>query len=146
MSWAISILAMGSNTLLAYGALVLAGAAFITRLHPLVPRILSSMLTVCLLCVSVWHFSARHHNHEARLEALNDELRILKQHTEMQRQVQEKANIKLANRIRLTTELQEQIDDYEKALASGQGGACPSDDEYDRRMRAIQIGSASSSR
>ncbi|MEO9648474.1 hypothetical protein [Roseibium sp.] len=139
LAWLSGLIGFGLAVLLAYGGLAGAAVAFASRLDPRIPKTLSGVLTVAFLCVSVWNFSAIHHDRQLEIDRLQGVVAAMaKQAAEWRRVAQHQQKLAAA-RLENNAQLQEQIDDYDDALATGAVGACDADDEYLRRMRAIRF-------
>ncbi|MBS8259713.1 hypothetical protein DYI23_05730 [Roseibium polysiphoniae] len=139
LAWLSDLIGFGLAVFLAYGGLAGATIAFASRLDPRTPKRLSSVLSVALLCVSVWNFSALHHDRQAEVDRLQAVIVSMAKQAAEWRKVARHQQELAAARLENNALLQEQIDDYDVALATGAVGACDADDEYLRRMRAIQF-------
>lgn len=139
LAWLSDLIGAGLVMLLANGGLAGAVVAFLARFDPRVPAWLSSSLSAALLCVSVWHFSALHHDRQVEVDRLQAEIVSMAKQAAEWRKVARHQQELAAARLENNAQLQEQIDDYDDALATGAVGACDADDDYLRRMRAIQF-------
>ncbi|MEP4031210.1 hypothetical protein [Roseibium polysiphoniae] len=139
LAWLSDLIGSGLAVLLAYGGLAGATVAFAARLDPRMSKMLSSVVSVALLCVSVWNFSAIHHDRRVEVDRLQGVVAAMaKQAAEWRKEAKHQQEL-AAERLENNAQLQGQIDDYDDALATGTVGACDTDDEYLRRMRAIRF-------
>jgi hypothetical protein len=129
----------GIETLLAYGALVGALLAFIARFEPRTPNWFSSLITTALLCVSVWFFSALHHDREAEVAQLKADNNALTRVATAHKIISEQASKSLLDRVQQLSSVEEKVRDYELELERGKISACPPDPAYLSRMRALQF-------
>ncbi|MEP0236214.1 hypothetical protein [Roseibium sp.] len=139
LAWLSDLIGFGLTVLLAYGGLAGATVVFASRLDPRMPKTLSTVVSVALLCVSVWNFSAIHHDRRVEVDRLQGVVAAMaKQAAEWRKEAKHQQEL-AAERLENNAQLQGQIDDYDDALATGTVGACDTDDEYLRRMRAIRF-------
>ncbi|KZL17270.1 hypothetical protein [Pseudovibrio sp. WM33] len=135
-----SFISTGIETLLAYGALVGAVLAFVARFEPRTPNWLSTLATTALLCVSVWFFSALHHDREAEVAQLKADNSALTRVAAAHKVISEQASKNnLLDRIQQLSSVEEKVRDYELELERGKIAACPPDPAYLSRMRALQF-------
>ena len=134
-----SFISTGIETLLAYGALAGAVLAFAARFEPRTPKWLSTHATTALLCVSVWHFSALHHDREADIAQLKADYNALTRVAAAHKVISQQANKSLLDRLQQVGALEAKVRDYELELQKGRVAACPSDPAYLRRMHALQF-------
>ncbi|MEI2386019.1 hypothetical protein [Breoghania sp. JC706] len=133
------LVGIGLTTLLAWGGLVLAAAAFVARADPRVPGWASSIAATALLCVAIWNFSALHHDRADDLRRLRETIAEQARQREAAEEIAARAQEAARTRANEAETLRGQIDDYERALATGDVAACPDDPDYRRRMRDIRI-------
>ncbi|WP_057465674.1 hypothetical protein [Pseudovibrio sp. POLY-S9] len=134
-----SFISVGVVVLIAYGALAGAALAFLARFDPRTPDWVSTLVAVSLLCVSIWHFSALHHDREAEVAQLRADFKALTRITAAHKIIAEQANASLLERIQQMRGLEEKVRDYELELARGSAAACPSDPAYLNRMRSLKF-------
>ncbi|SDR01763.1 hypothetical protein [Pseudovibrio sp. Tun.PSC04-5.I4] len=138
------LMLLGLSTYKIIAVLALGGAvlAFAVRIDPRIPKALSTLVCVALLCVSVWFSSAYHYDKQAELGRLNADLQALNRIAAAHERVSTQANAALLKRIEQVGDLQKQVTEYEVELERGGVSACPADDAYLKRMRAIRFGQA----
>jgi hypothetical protein len=131
------------------GALALAVLCWGARFHPSV-RGLSYELAVAgfgaALAAASWTASGLHHDRAAELEQAKRDLERWQQVAEEQAAQRERFAAVAFRQMQLAQEraielysMQEIVDDYENALASGGAGACAADEPYTRSMRKIRV-------
>ncbi|KZL17706.1 hypothetical protein PsAD2_03043 [Pseudovibrio axinellae] len=138
----LSTIGVGLHTLVAYLALAGAALAFAARLDPRIPKALSTLVSVLLLCVSVWSFSALHYARYEEVADLKARVAALDRIAQVHKRIAQKTNADLLERIVQVGSLQQQVADYEIELEKGSISACPADPAYIERMRALQFGGA----
>lgn len=148
---ALSLIGSALQFVFAAGALAVAVLAWGIRFHPQVrlSLILQEVAVLAFgaaMAVSGWGWSAIHHDRQAELEEARREAeRLQAVITEQARQRTEyeavsiRQTVLAQQRAEDLQNMQETVDDYEEALASGGAGACASDDAYSGSMRAIRI-------
>ena len=134
---------------LAGGALALAFAVYGARFHPAVPLPARELLVLgfgACLAVAAFLGAGIHHDRSAELEQAQRDLerwqKVAAEQAAQRQRYQDVARrqMQLAqDRAFALQNMQEIVDDYEDALASGGAGACAADDAYGRAMRSIRI-------
>jgi hypothetical protein len=138
-----------AQVLLAGGAVALAFVAYGARFHPAVPAPGRELLVLgfgACLAASAFLGSGIYHDRAAELQQAQRDLerwqRVAEKQAEQRQRYQDIARrqMQLAqDRAFALQNMQEIVDDYEDALASGGAGACAADDAYGRAMRSIRI-------
>ncbi|SDR00168.1 hypothetical protein [Pseudovibrio sp. Tun.PSC04-5.I4] len=142
MSTFLMLLGLSTYKIIAVLALAGAALAYTARIDPRIPKVLSTLACVALLCVSVWFSSAYHYDKQAELGRLNADLQALSRIAAAHERVSTHANAALLQRIKQVGTLQQQVTEYEVELEKGGVSACPADDAYLKRMRSIRFGQA----
>ncbi len=157
MGWIAGAIGIGLATLAAYGAALGALAALalalalplVLRAYPLIPGMLTGVARgvlvgagVALAAVSAWHFSALSHDRTNELRRLQTVIAEQARQREAAEAIAARAREAAADRVRIAETLQEQVNEFERAIAAGEVAPCPDDPGYRRRMRRIHIGGA----
>ncbi len=131
------------------GVLGLAFVAYGARFHPTVPAPARELLVLgfgACLAVAAFLGSGIYHDRAAELEQAQRDLerwqRVAEKQAEQRQRYQDvtRRQMQLAqDRAFALQSMQEIVDDYEDALASGGAGSCTADDPYSRAMRSIRI-------
>ena len=134
---------------LAGSALALAFAVYGARFHPAVPLPARELLVLgfgACLAVAAFLGAGIYHDRSSELEQAQRDLerwqRVAEKQAEQRQRYQDVARrqMQLAqDRAFALQDMQEIVDDYEDALASGGAGSCAADDAYSRAMRSIRI-------
>ncbi len=160
MGWIAAAIGIGLATLAAYGAALGALAALalalalplVLRAYPLIPGVLTGLsrgvlvgVGVALAALSAWHFSALSHDRSSEMRRLQAVIAEQERQREAAEAIAARAQEAAADRIRIAETLQEQVNEFERAIAAGEVASCPDDPGYRRRMRRIHIGGAATS-
>ncbi|WP_297842965.1 hypothetical protein [uncultured Roseibium sp.] len=138
-----------TQVLMAGVAAALAFVAYGARFHPVVPAPGRELLVLgfgACLAVAAFLGSGIYHDQSTELEQAKRDLerwqRVAAEQAAQRERYQDVARrqMQLAqDRAFALQNMQEIVDDYEDALASGGAGSCAADDPYSRAMRSIRI-------
>jgi hypothetical protein len=130
-------------------ALVAAVLAWGGRFHPAARGPASELFVLAFgaaIAVAAWTGSAIRHDSRQQLEQAQRDLERWRQVAEEQAKQRAEFAAVAFRQTELAQEraqelehIQEVVDDYEDALASGIAGACAADDAYSRAMQSIRI-------
>ncbi|UES40925.1 hypothetical protein [Roseibium aggregatum] len=131
------------------GVLGLAFVVYGARFHPAVPAPARELLVLAFgACLAVAGFlgSGIYHDRSAELEQAQRDLERWQKVAAEQAAQRERYQGVARRQMQLAQDrafalqnMQEIVDDYEDALASGGAGSCAADDAYSRAMRSIRI-------
>ena len=132
-------LKLGIFGILSYAGIAAAILVFFGLRQVPLPRGVREGLAVLCLLVSAYSFG---HVDGLDIEgrkarALAAQIELMNRKATADAQIIATANQRAAERLMRNVELEEQISDYQEALANGDTTACPADPHYTRRMRRI---------